>query len=88
MSLLQRLGGDLAVQITGGLARDIAASELEIAAWSSGDDRLPRAAARSPRGPGSIDARFLTEGAIRGAMLDALGAAARGRRDRIGARRA
>ncbi len=35
----------------------------------------PRAALR---GPGSIDARFLTEGAIRGAMIDALGAAGSG----------
>jgi cardiolipin synthase A/B len=69
---------DLAVQITGGLARDMAASELEIAAWSSGDDRLPVPPRAAARGPGSIDARFLTEGAIRGAMLDALAAAGSG----------
>jgi hypothetical protein len=75
-------GGDLAVQIQGGLARDIAASELEIAAWSSGDDRLPAPPRAAARGPGSIDARFLTEGAIRGALLDALGSAAAG--DEIG----
>ena len=71
-------GGDLAVQITGGLAHDMAASELEIAAWSSADDRLPVAPRAAARGPGSIDARFLTEGAIRAAMLDALGIAAAG----------
>jgi hypothetical protein len=70
------------VQITGGLARDIAASELEIATWSSGDDRLPAPPRIAARGPGSVDARFLTEGAIRGAMLDALGAAAAG--DEVG----
>jgi hypothetical protein len=71
--------GDLAVQITGGLAHDIAASELKIAAWSSGgDDRLPAPPRAAARGPGSIDARFLTEGAIRGAMLDALRTAAAG----------
>ena len=69
---------DLAVQIGGGLARDMAASELEIAAWSSGDDRLPVPPRAAARGPGSIDARFLTEGAIRGAMLDALAAAGAG----------
>ena len=69
-------------QIKGGLARDIAASELEIAAWSSGDDRLPAPPRAVPRGPGSIDARFLTEGAIRGAMLDALSTATAG--DEIG----
>lgn len=74
--------GDLTVQIKGGLARDIAASELEIAAWSSGDDRLPPPPRAVPGGPGSIDARFLTEGAIRGAMLDALDATAAG--DEIG----
>jgi len=74
--------GELAVQITGGLAHDIAASELEIAGWSSGDDRLPAPPRAAPRGPGSIDARFLTEGAIRGAMLDALGTAASG--DEVG----
>jgi hypothetical protein len=74
--------GDLAVEIRGGLARDIAASELEIAAWSSGDDRLPAPPRAVARGPGSIDARFLTEGAIRSAMLDALDAAAAG--DEIG----
>ncbi len=75
-------GGDLALQVKDGLARDIVKSELEIAAWSSGDDRLPAPPRAVPRGPGSIDARFLTEGAIRGALLDALGAAAAG--DEIG----
>jgi hypothetical protein len=71
-------GGDLAVEIAGGPARDIAASELQIAAWSTGDDRLPQAPPTGSRGFGSIDARFLTEGAISGALLDALGAAADG----------
>jgi hypothetical protein len=74
--------GDLAVEIKGGLARDIAASELAIAAWSSSDDRLPAPPRAAALGPGSIDARFLTEGAIRNAMLDALDAAAAG--DEIG----
>jgi hypothetical protein len=70
--------GNLAVQIAGGLARDIAASELQIAAWSSDDDRLPAAPRAQGPGLGSIDARFLTEGAIRGAVLDALAAAGAG----------
>ncbi len=73
-----RAGGDLAVAISGGLARDIAASELKIAAWSSGDDRLPQPPRPQPEGPGSIDARFLSEGAIRGAMVDALAASGAG----------
>jgi cardiolipin synthase A/B len=69
---------DLAVEISGGPARDIAASELQIAAWSTGDDRLPQPPPAGGPGFGSIDARFLSEGAIRGALLDALTAAAAG----------
>ena len=74
-------GGDLAVADSRAASRATSRrASCEIAAWSSGDDRLPAAAAAAvPRGPGSIDARFLTEGAIRGAMLDALaGSAAAG----------
>jgi hypothetical protein len=71
-------GGNLALEIAGAPARDIAASELAIAAWSTGDDRLPRAPAVGGVGVGSIDARFLSEGAIRGALLEALGAASAG----------
>jgi len=70
--------GDLALEVAGGPARDIAASELEIAAWSAGDDRLPRPPSAVGPGVGSIDARFLTEGAIRGALLEEFGAAAAG----------
>jgi hypothetical protein len=80
-------GGDLAVQISGGIARDIAASELQIAAWSGGDDRLPLPPRRQPLAPGSIDARFLTEGAIRGALLEALATAAGGDEIALAARR-
>jgi hypothetical protein len=69
-------GGDLALQVSGALARDIVASELKIAAWSSGDDRLPAPPPAPPGGVGSIDARFLTEGAVRGAVADTLESAA------------
>jgi len=51
------------------------ASELQIAAWSTDDDRLPPAPQMDMRGVGSIDARFLTEGAIESALLDAIDAA-------------
>jgi phosphatidylserine/phosphatidylglycerophosphate/cardiolipin synthase-like enzyme len=54
------------------------ASELQIAAWSTQDDRLPPSPQAEGRGVGSIDARFLTEGAIEGALLDALAAAGDG----------
>jgi hypothetical protein len=70
----------LALELTGGLAHDIAASELEIARWSSGDDRLPAAPRAEGRGLGSIDARYLTEGAIRSALLEGLNMAANGDR--------
>jgi PLD-like domain len=74
--------GDVGLELLGGLARDIAASELQIAAWSTGDDRLPSAPPSLGRGLGSIDARFLTEGAIRSALLDSMAAAGSG--DEIG----
>jgi PLD-like domain len=70
--------GDIGLELTDGLARDIAASELAIAAWSTDDDRLPPAPPAQGRGLGSIDARFLTEGAIRSALLDAVAGAAAG----------
>jgi hypothetical protein len=70
--------GRIAVAIAGGVARDIAASELKIAAWSTQDDRLPSAPPPATLGVGSVDARFLTEGAIRGALVDAFSAAADG----------
>jgi hypothetical protein len=70
--------GDLAVEITGGFARDVVSSELRIAAWSTDDDRLPSAPPPGGRGLGSIDARFLTEGAIRAALLDTVAASAAG----------
>ena len=41
------------------------AGELQIAAWSTDDDRLPAGPPMQGRGVGSIDARFLTEGAHR-----------------------
>ena len=71
-------GAGLAVAISGGVARDMAASELKIAGWSTGDDRLPAAPPPASLGVGSIDARLLTEGAIRGALVDAFSTAVEG----------
>jgi hypothetical protein len=70
-----------ALVLRGSLARAMIASELQIAAWSTDDDRLPPAPPMDLRGVGSIDARFLTEGAIETALLDAIGAS--GRDDQI-----
>jgi PLD-like domain len=70
-----------ALVLRGSLARAMIASELQIAAWSADDDRLPPAPPMDLRGVGSIDARFLTEGAIETALLDAIGAS--GRDDQI-----
>ena len=58
------------------------ASELQIAAWSTDDDRLPAGPPMEGRGVGAIDVRFLTEGAIAAALLDDVAAAGNG--DEIG----
>jgi hypothetical protein len=78
LAVVPAAGGGVSVAIAGGVARDMAASELKIAAWSTHDDRLPAAPAPVSRGIGSIDARFLSEGAIRGALVDAFSTAADG----------
>lgn len=69
---------DVALRLRGSLARDILNSELQIAAWSTGDDRLPSAPPPQGHAFGSIDARFLSEGAIRGALLESFAAAGNG----------
>ncbi|MEP6884119.1 MAG: phospholipase D-like domain-containing protein [Gammaproteobacteria bacterium] len=65
----------------GSVARAMIASELQIVKWSTDDDRLPAATPMEGGGLGSIDARFLTEGGIKTALLDAVAAAGTG--DRI-----
>jgi hypothetical protein len=70
--------GSFMLDVRGGFAHDILASELKIAAWSTDDDRLPAAPPIVGRGVGTIDARFLTEGAIGTALLDGLAAAGSG----------
>jgi hypothetical protein len=69
---------DAGLVLHGPLARAMIVGELQIAAWSTGDDRLPSSPRMEGRGVGSIDARFLTEGAIEGALLDAMAAAGNG----------
>jgi hypothetical protein len=64
--------------LRGPISQAMIASELQIATWSADDDRLPQAAPMDGRGVGSIDARFLTEGAIEAALLDTLAAAGSG----------
>jgi phosphatidylserine/phosphatidylglycerophosphate/cardiolipin synthase-like enzyme len=64
--------------LRGPLSRAMIASELQIATWSADDDRLPLALQMEGRGVGSIDARFLTEGAIETALLDTIAAAGSG----------
>ena len=66
-----------ALILRGSLARAMIGSEMQIAAWSADDDRLPPAPPMDLRGVGSIDARFLTEGAIETALLDAIAASAK-----------
>ena len=75
-------GSAASLILRGSLARAMIAGELQIAAWSTEDDRLPADPQMNGGGVGSIDARFLTEGAIESALLDALGATGAG--DHIG----
>ena len=75
---MQSVGSGAALVLHGSLARAMIASELQIAAWSTEDDRLPPSPQMEGHGVGSIDARFLTEGAIEGALLDAMEAAGGG----------
>ncbi len=80
--MLAPAAGAAALTLRGALARAVIASELQVAAWSSDDDRLPPIPTSAGRGVGSIDTRFLTEGAVADALLETLRAAASG--DQIG----
>ncbi len=71
-------GGNVGLEVHGQLAREIAGGELQIAAWSTDDDRLPAPPPLESRGVGTIDARFLTESAIRNALRDAIAIAGSG----------
>ena len=65
--------GGAALVLRRHLARDLAASELAIANWSTNDDRLPGAPPVDNRSLGSIDARFLSEGAVLAAVRATIG---------------
>jgi hypothetical protein len=82
IAIIAPAGAAASLTLRGPLARAIIAGELQVAAWSTDDDRLPVGPSMDDRGVGSIDARFLTEGAIETALFDALGAAGSG--DRLG----
>jgi hypothetical protein len=73
-SVVAPAGATAGLVLRGSLARPMIAGELDVAAWSADDDRLPSRPPMDGRGVGSIDARFLTEGAIETALLDAIGA--------------
>jgi hypothetical protein len=75
---------NVGVEIAGRLARDITLAEFQVAAWSMVD--LPSGPRFEVHGIGSIDARYLTEGAIRAALLDALASAGEGDRVSLAAR--
>jgi hypothetical protein len=77
-AIIGAAGASAGLILRGSLARAMIAGELEIAAWSTDDDRLPVGPPVDGRAVGSIDARFLTEGSIETALLDAIGAAAGG----------
>jgi hypothetical protein len=70
--------GNVGLEVRGRMAHDLVAGELQIAGWSSDDDRLPGAPPVENRGVGTIDARLLTEGAIHAALRDAIAGAGGG----------
>jgi phosphatidylserine/phosphatidylglycerophosphate/cardiolipin synthase-like enzyme len=78
IAALAPTGAAAGVLLRGSLARAMIASELRIAAWSTDDDRLPAGPPMEGGGVGSIDVRFLTEGAIAAALRDAMAAAGSG----------
>jgi hypothetical protein len=78
IAIIAPAGARAGLVLRGSLARAMIAGELQIAAWSTDDDRLPAGPPMDGRGVGSIDARFLTEGAIETALLDAIAAAGGG----------
>jgi len=78
LAVLAPPGASASLVLRGSLARTMIDGELKVAAWSTDDDRLPVGPPMDGRGVGSIDARFLTEGAIETALLDAIGAAGSG----------
>lgn len=80
IAIIAPAGAAASLTLRGPLARTIIAGELQVAAWSTDDDRLPVGPSMDDRGVGSIDARFLTEGAIETALLDAIAAAGSGDR--------
>lgn len=72
-----------ALMFHGRLATDLIAGELEIARWSTDDERLPSTPAVSDPGVGTIDVRLITEGAIDAALREAIGATGSGDSIRI-----
>ena len=82
-AVISPAGSAASLILRGSLARAMIAGELQTAAWSTDDDRLPAEPQMNGGGVGSIDARFLTEGAIETALLDALGATGAGDHIRI-----
>jgi PLD-like domain len=77
-AILAPAGAAAALLLRGASAQAMVGSELQLAKWSTDDDRLPARPPAPGGGFGSIDARFLTEGAIKAALLEAIAAAGRG----------
>lgn len=61
---------NVGLEIRGHLSHAIGVSELQVATWSVDDERLPAPPPVESRGVGTIDSRFLTEGAIQSALED------------------
>jgi hypothetical protein len=77
ISVFGSADGALGLALRGAPARDVLDSELKIAAWS-GEDRLPLLPRATTPQPGTVDTRFLSEGAIGSALDDAVNSSTRG----------
>ena len=77
LSILGAVDANPAILIHGAPARDVVASELQVAAWSADEDRLPALLPPLARQAGTLDVRVLSEGAIGTALLDGIATAQR-----------
>jgi phosphatidylserine/phosphatidylglycerophosphate/cardiolipin synthase-like enzyme len=75
-----------ALEVRGAPARAMLDSELKVASWSDSGGALPALPGVPAPQPGTLDVRYLSEGAIGGALMDLLARARRGAQVDLAAR--
>jgi PLD-like domain len=75
VSVIGHADSGLSILLRAAPVQDMIRSELSLAQWSSDDDRLPVAPPSVERRVGTLDTRFVTEGAIAQGLLDELAGA-------------